>query len=435
MDKFEQSFPKETEDPCELFARFMEELCRWSQSGVEPSSGDQDIRYLLELQRKRFMDHHLHPAFSYEEKLPVQSIAQVEESYAITGNFGFSRFHRRTCFQPMVKKLALDREGQKTKIITKPCICYMTIMEAPANLIEVGKKPYCCPNCGAISPVEILEQRGCPYCQTRFMMRDLFPKVCNYYFLEDYSDLDHQKISLKAFVILAAGIALFGGVIANFIHMQSETVSVGSWIFTILMYPFFAAILGYIVYSIYILFRLGKGSARAIKVAGGSKQQAGQITGYLKQFDSSFSYEYFESKALSLARISLLHDDLRNCPQYVGQEADPNREDILDIDYRGGMKVYSIQPEAGFMVAKVGLYASVIMDRDAKIRESDQLIQMTLTHRLGLPVDPDFSIKKVTCPHCGGSFDASRQRICPYCSGLYQVENFDWVVNDIRITS
>ena len=35
---------------------------------------------------------------------------------------------------------------------------------------------YCCPFCGAISQIREL-MTGCPYCQTKFQISDLFPKV------------------------------------------------------------------------------------------------------------------------------------------------------------------------------------------------------------------------------------------------------------------
>ena len=41
---------------------------------------------------------------------------------------------------------------------------------------------------------------------------------------------------------------------------------------------------------------------------------------------------------------------------------------------------------------------------------------------------PGFSITFVSCPDCGGSFDAVRQRICPYCGKEYHMENESWII-------
>ena len=50
---------------------------------------------------------------------------------------------------------------------------------------------YSCPGCGAVSQISVL-QSGCPFCKTFFSMNELFPKVTNYYFLQDDSLTDKE---------------------------------------------------------------------------------------------------------------------------------------------------------------------------------------------------------------------------------------------------
>ena len=44
-----------------------------------------------------------------------------------------------------------------------------------------------------------------------------------------------------------------------------------------------------------------------------------------------------------------------------------------------------------------------------------------------------FSITSVACPHCGGSFDAVRQKICPYYGSTYHMENEGWVIEEMKL--
>ena len=46
--------------------------------------------------------------------------------------------------------------------------------------------------------------------------------------------------------------------------------------------------------------------------------------------------------------------------------------------------------------------------------------------------DPGFSIHRVSCPSCGGSFDAVYKRDCPYCGNPYDLKKKDWIVQDMR---
>ncbi|MBQ1412556.1 MAG: hypothetical protein IIY93_05120 [Clostridia bacterium] len=33
-----------------------------------------------------------------------------------------------------------------------------------------------------------------------------------------------------------------------------------------------------------------------------------------------------------------------------------------------------------------------------------------------------------SCPNCGGSFDATKEKHCPFCSTEYSIKDYDWVV-------
>lgn len=45
------------------------------------------------------------------------------------------------------------------------------------------------------------------------------------------------------------------------------------------------------------------------------------------------------------------------------------------------------------------------------------------------PNDAQLSHIRITCPNCGGSFDAVWQKICPHCESEYHMENEGWVID------
>ena len=69
---------------------------------------------------------------------------------------------------------------------------------------------------------------------------------------------------------------------------------------------------------------------------------------------------------------------------------------------------------------------------DGKIRKKSDKIRMSLRKNIKKPTDLGFSIMAVNCPSCGGSFDAFRSKICPFCGSEYKQENNDWVIYEMR---
>ena len=47
------------------------------------------------------------------------------------------------------------------------------------------------------------------------------------------------------------------------------------------------------------------------------------------------------------------------------------------------------------------------------------------------PINAGFSIKKIECKTCGGSFDGSHQRKCPFCQNVYDMKEENWVITRI----
>jgi hypothetical protein len=68
---------------------------------------------------------------------------------------------------------------------------------------------------------------------------------------------------------------------------------------------------------------------------------------------------------------------------------------------------------------------------NGKIRTHGDCIDIVLARDISKIERPGFSITSVSCERCGGSFDAVRQNVCPYCGTKYHMEYFDWVIEEM----
>ncbi len=65
---------------------------------------------------------------------------------------------------------------------------------------------------------------------------------------------------------------------------------------------------------------------------------------------------------------------------------------------------------------------------NGKITRVHDVLKVVMRKNVTKPVDMRFKITSIHCPTCGGSFDATKNKICPYCSNVYRMEDIDWSV-------
>ncbi len=415
----------------DLFKRSTKEIQFWCRTGEEPKAANQDMKYYLDLQEKRLQKHNLNIEMTFEPEGDVYSSQQVLSAVPVLNSIEcFSRFNQSTYFQSGNQTISYYRDSQKIYSKKKFVSLYQAIINPEPGDRHVGGTTYVCPNCGAISTLNTLQEEGCPYCGTRYIMKDLYPKVANYYCL-DTTGISKEQTRYHKAIIWGGGaaISLFGTLYSLF-TTDDFTIAIG--IVSLLLGTLLGAFLMYLGVS---LFCLGKVFLQAGKSVGmltdsaGSKQK---ITKNLSQYDPSFSYEYFEGKALSLARMMMFHDNLANCVQYKGQGSSSNFADLIDIQYRGRFAVESIQRNQDRIEVVLKLYLTNTIDDGKKISQKDEAIRIWMYHHVQFPVDPTYSIRKVQCPCCGGSFDAREQKTCPFCNQEYDAGINDWVVTKIQ---
>ncbi len=415
----------------DLFKRFLNEIRFWYRTGKEPKSANQDMKYYLDLQEKRLQEHNLKVQVSFEPEGEVYSAHEVLSTIPVLNSIDhLSRFKQSTYFQSGNQTITYYREDRQIYRKEKFLTLYQVILDPEPGDRHVGGTTYVCPNCGAISTLETLQAQGCTYCGTRYVMKDLYPKVTNYYCL-DNSGISQETSRHHRSIILAVA-ALFGIFCTIYSQSSSDDFTVFTAILSLLFCGAIGVFLTYFCISLFYLGKLLTQAGKSIKVLKGSAGSKRKITKELSQFDPSFSYEYFEGKALSLARLIMFHNDLPNCVQYQGTDSSDAFADLIDIQYQGGLGVESIQRKHDRIEVNLRLYLINTIDTGKKIKEEEETVRIRMYHNVASPVDPTFSIRKVQCPCCGGSFDAREQKCCPFCNQEYDAGINDWVVTQIE---
>lgn len=410
-----------------IFRKFRLQLENWCRTGKEPGAGNQDMKYYLDLQEKRLKEHDLTMELDMESDQEVISVHKNSSCVPILGN-SLSKFDRSLYTQPVNRTVTFFRQGKKLFQRKNYVSMYQTILSPDPGNKHIGKSTYVCPNCSAISTLEVLQDTGCPYCGTRYLMKDLYPKVTNYYYVDSGREDKKLRADIKH-ILMAAACCGIGQIIYTFLT-DAEFGLLEAVLSIPLAFALWTGAL-YFTYSIGLLIWTFTKAGKAISLVGATAGSKTKITRKLQTCDPAFDYEYFEGKALSLARILMLSEHPEDCVQYQGPALSDRFSDVVDIEYRGGIGVHSIRKSKEWIEMVLDLYLTNTLDCGGKLKQKDERIRINMYHNAAFPVDETFSIVKVQCPHCSSSFDARKEKNCPSCGQPYDAGINDWVVTKI----
>ena len=174
--------------------------------------------------------------------------------------------------------------------------------------------------------------------------------------------------------------------------------------------------------------------AGAISSAGkmGTAGSRSKFEKRMKKISPEFSYEYFTSKTLSLIKTAVFSEDESELLFYEGAKLDPKMKDIIDLNYGGALGCKSIREEGNFVMVETKAYFDVLYASGDKVFFKKQIFSAVLKHRTDIPVNFNFSMTKISCPSCGASFDATKNRNCPYCESKYEITTDDWALVELK---
>lgn len=395
-----------------LYERFASQLSSWSRTGKEPELGDWNIRAYLDLQEQRLKEKGLTRRFDYT----------LDSSVYKVGNFAIGQilnaYNKRLNYALGSKEITYEKNG---KILYKEktnATLYQLVKWPETEREDWKKETYVCPNCGSIETVEFFEENGCRYCGTHFTVSEMYPKVTNFYMLENTPD---KKLSFdKLCKLIAASLVPAIFIALYFLLTGAASYSGGAFLIMFIVCFLLALLFSPLIFLM----------AESIPVSLGIMGAKAKITSELKKYDETFSYDYFEGKALSLLRMLVFAENPRDLVQYRGKELAPAYRNIVDMDYRGGLNVTRIEKKGEYIEVTLKVYMKNTYFSKGKFRKKNDTMNLHIRHNCRWKVQPDFSIVKVECHGCGGSFDATKLRYCPHCQKEYDAGRDDWEILD-----
>lgn len=418
-----------------VYEEFVDQFCEWSETGKAPEAGDQEIRYGLSLQKERLNRYQAKMKYSLKFKgEQLDNISKyVYEGKKYSNRLVYRSYHKTVDYWINERKtLSLQDQEEFFAMVT-----YLN--EAHID----GNETYCCPNCGAGSRIVELTDKGCTYCGTHFVMSELFPKVTNFYCLKDYGidSMDGKEAKNVTSNWVIAGI-LIGLVCISpmafsdfFAAGKEEASMLGRIVLFAWQYIFagiLGAVLGYFAFSARLIIKLFAGAVQAVPKVAEQLKARKRITEFIQSIDSEFSYEYFFGKVQSLVKLIIFTDDRSDLAVYEGNLPLDRFNTIVDSQFDGVLGLNRAWIEAGYCFLDLNVYMTNIYIKNSRIKKKSDVIRIRMCRKKDLPIDYGFSINKVNCKSCGGSFDASKIKHCPYCSNAYDLKEDDWVITYIH---
>lgn len=402
----------------ELLNEFTDQLHEWSLSGREPLLASNDLRYFLDLQEKRLKS---------SDTIREEEYVHVKEE--INGHLDRREngYSSRIMYREARQNITYLKDGKKVKKISRPVNLYATFIDKEGH----EDKECVCPNCG--NSMSILKAReGCPYCGTFFETADIYPCVSSYYTVPGIVERATLMPKLKKELLICgigSGIILF---ILFFVTQDDMDM-----VFRILLSLFMSAIYGgvcafiwYMLRSIVLLIRMFAEAGRALPLMKTLNARKKMLQ-FMKPYDPDFSYEAFEGRVISLLRTIVFSNQRNTLSIYESNNDLSGFDDVVDMQYRGAVYIKKCERIADLLrVEGIAYLTDTYIDR--RVHEKDEKIRFVLQKEAEGHADPGFSIHRVNCLSCGGTFDAMHQRNCPYCGNPYDLKKKDWIVKEMK---
>ena len=404
-----------------IFDQMAGELNAWYEEGEEPVSCDGDTLYYLKLQKERIRG----------KGLRIQNVILPVKGKS----FGTAKFSSRSAWY--TTDMLYEEINRELRVLkgTEPLyqrqveqVMYEIVIHTP-NEKEIDHLMITCPNCGAVSPVAQLME-GCRYCGTRFRIKDLFPRVINTYFIRTTSIMKHTTNQRRIMGILMLGMLL--------VSMPGAMISSEGMIPLALITAYLTALIcggvgGFTITAFIMIASLFQRDGMKHLSLFRFWRSKSRLKGMMKRIDPNFSYEKFEGQMVALIRMAVFAKDPQNLTAYCGGKRDDRFADIIEMTYTNGMCLQKVRKNGNVLHLTLRTWWINYSEVNGKIIKTGDLIDATFAKNVTRRETPGFSITSVNCHSCGGSFDAVRQRNCPYCGTEYRMEEDYGVMEEMRL--
>lgn len=420
MEKEPKAGKWKSED--QIFENFSRELDHYTKTKELPESADRDVQYYMELQGERLkkkgirMNYDIVPQADLETSMNILKKRQWSDGvYDNKIEWHKCNITREFCRND--KKLYKKREY-------KTFYQYITYAKQDS---DIGEELYACPNCGAVSKIKELED-GCAYCGTCYNMDDLFPRVTNYYMVP-YMDEEEYKARKKKTMLSCMAIYFIILFLIGLIGKESLLVTLVASVF---LGGIFGAFTGWIIILCSTFAWIGGQARDTTGMLFNTIGSKGRFVNKMKQYSPEFSFEYFSGKVISLLKMILFAEDVQELAQYEGSQSGELYPDIVDATFAGAIALKKFEVVGDYAELDVDAYVEVMRDKEWRIGRKVEKYRMHLRRNIRVPIDYHFSINKIQCKNCAGSFDATKYKTCPSCGTKYDIGDDDWVVTSIE---
>lgn len=412
-----------------IFENFALDLSGFTRTGVYPSEAGQDVKHGLELQFERLKNKNLKMRY---EIVPRGLLA---DGKGCLRQWKDSRYITRMEFRTCQLSRTIYRDTHKVYEKNQNSTFYQFITDA-RNSSAVVDELYSCPNCGAVSQISVL-QSGCPFCQTFFSMNELFPKVTNYYFLQDDSLTDKEfKHTMRKVLLPCIVLCVLVSAAYFYLTYDNENSSAAFRLVYALLSggiggTIFGTISGYFLWAFIqfgLLFvRAGKSMPMLLNSVGSGRR----FTSFMSRYSSEFSYEYFSDKVVSMLKMIIYSPNPNNLPYYVGEPVGDRFLNIIESSYAGAVALKRYGVQGDYCHVMVDVYLENLYDNGSRIEMKNDKVRVELRRNIRKPIDINFSVERIQCKSCGASFNAAKMRNCPHCGTRYEMGDDDWIITGI----
>ena len=306
---------------------------------------------------------------------------------------------------------------------------YTTAADLIDGAEDIGKETYTCPNGGNVTTIGELED-GCPYCGTHFELRDLYPRVAGFYYVKEIGGTE-QEVKKDVFRYMLPLIIVFGivGLISSIMSGgEIPVLFILKIIFTTALSAGTGAVMGYMMWAGGKLAGIFYEAARAIPLLPGVLGSKRRYEEELKRTSPDFSFDYFSNKAATIAKMLIFSEDPSSLPISTNGHMDNPYGDVVDALFRGPVIIREFNRNGSYCSVRADVQFDLLYEKKHGFRNRRKFVPVVFSRDLTRPLDQNYSVRKVSCRNCGGSFDASRQDHCPYCGTEYDIRKEDWFV-------
>lgn len=418
---------KYDEDSRKILKKFIEQLnsCNISK-GEYPKLASADLKYTAMLQSNRLREKDVDINYNYITENAINTVAHKLDKD--------TRYITRFPFYMMKSTTEYSVNGQVKKRDKRDKTFFANVIWL---LGQNKDETYCCPNCGAVSTVRELLM-GCPYCKTKFLMSDLYPSITHYY---DFGTKDGQinstalpfsllGIPLALTIMWIYGLFDYNSLQAAFasgdLYQQIVqcTLILGGAVAGFIAGPLLKIIANILYAFLRPLFY--------IRELIGLFKTKHKLPEFMRNFEKNFTLDYFVGKLVYLIRMMVYSDNYDNCAVYCGEPIENCCKDIIDMTYHSLINAKKMYIENNYAYIDMDVYMYTYTCKGNRIKKKLDVFNLLICKSIHAEDDYGFSLHKIECKNCGASFDATREKHCPFCQSEYNLADYDWVIKSFR---